>query len=357
MSRAPRTARRDVGRVRVLSAVVAALLVAAPLQAYVPRPDRTIRAIAETNRQSGRSQAIQLELTMRVGDREPVARGQLISHPTGLARLELRGFNGRVDRYLLSGSELVGAKDGLRLDQPQPLLQPIFLLQPSSATTLRAAIETFGVASDMIGLAPCGDLDCFVLGDPRLAAPLPDVFFAASADSVEPSEADEVLADPLAEPDGAYALAATLDGEADLEGDALLAGAGSGALQGPELGIAEDAVLPRLWVDTEALQVRRIDRASGVYTVFGPVVAFDRLQVPAWFEIHDPGAEPIRFEVDRAVQVNAPAQAFSRSWVFAPVVPTGGDGAPDAEAPGRAAGSRPGSPETPFRASPGYDPQ
>ncbi|MEE8164821.1 MAG: hypothetical protein V3T64_04570, partial [Myxococcota bacterium] len=64
------------------------------------------------------------------------------------------------------------------------------------------------------------------------------------------------------------------------------------------------------------LQVRRIDRADGVFVVFGPVVSFDRLKLPAWFEVHELGeAIPIRFEVDRAVQVNAPAKAFSRRWL------------------------------------------
>jgi hypothetical protein len=96
---------------------------------------------------------------------------------------------------------------------------------------------------------------------------------------------------------------------------------GAPELEGPDLPIAIEARLPRLWVDVEELQVRRIDRASGVFTIFGPFVSFDELRVPAWFEIHEPGAAPIRFEVDRAVQVNAPPQAFSRKWLLTPVEP------------------------------------
>jgi hypothetical protein len=103
--------------------------------------------------------------------RDAIATGQLVSHPSGLARLELRGSGGRVDRYLLSGSELLAAKDGEALDDPQPILQPIFLLQPSSQETLRVALESFGVDSRWIGVAPCGELDCYVFGDPALAAP------------------------------------------------------------------------------------------------------------------------------------------------------------------------------------------
>ena len=300
--------------------IAGALLVLSPVaSAFIPEADRTIREIAKVNRSSGRSQAIQLELTMRIGDREPVARGQLITHPSGLARLELRGFNGRIDRYLLSGRELAGAKDGLRIERPQPLLQPLFFLQPSTSSTLRTALESFDVSSDVIGLATCGDEDCFVIGDPRLAAPLaePDRFAL---------EGDDVLVDPLGAEGDEYALAAeTLlgpDGEVVISGEA--------SLDGPELAIPEDALLPRLWVDTEDLQVRRIDRASGVFTIFGPVVSFERLMVPAWFEIHEPDAEPIRFEIDRAVQVNAPPQAFSRKWLLAPV---GETAEPASEAP------------------------
>ena len=177
----------------------------------------------------------------------------------------------------------------------------------------------------MIGLATCGDRDCFVIGDPRLAAPLPQRetdFFVL--------EGDDVLLDPLGMEDDAYALAT--DTLVDPEAERVAGPGDDEVLEGPELSIPEDTLLPRLWVDTEDLQIRRIDRASGVFTIFGPVVSFDRLMVPAWFEIHEPGAEPIRFEVDRAVQVNAPPKAFSRKWLLAPV----GDGLPaatGAEAP------------------------
>ena len=92
-------------------------------------------------------------------------------------------------------------------------------------------------------------------------------------------------------------------------------------LIGPALALPEEGQIPRLWVDTRDLQVRRIDRSSGVFTIFGPIIHFEKLQVPAWFEIHAPGEPTIRFDVDRAVQVNAPPQAFSRSWLLAPTDP------------------------------------
>jgi len=45
---------------------------------------------------------------------------------------------------------------------------------------------------------------------------------------------------------------------------------------------------------------------------------FQRYRVRKVLEIHEPGSEPIRFEVDRALTVNAVPQAFSRSWLMAP---------------------------------------
>ncbi len=311
--------RRALGE--TLALAIGVILGVGPVaQAFIPMADRTMSEIAEVNRASKRNQALQLDLTMRVGGRDPIARGQLISHPSGLARLELKGFDGRVDRYLLSGRELLGAKDGRRLDQPQPLLQPFFFLQPSTSMTLRAALHAFDVLSGSIGLAPCGEEDCFVIGDPRLEAPLPAPEAIALEDGIS---AESVIDDPL-DPYAAseiYELPATTDREGESMGL-------EDALEGPELGISEDALLPRLWVDTEDLQVRRIDRASGVFTIFGPIVSFDKVMVPAWFEVHEPDAEPIRFEVDRAVQVNAPPQAFSRKWVFAPVAPPASSSAP-----------------------------
>jgi len=290
--------------------------------AFVPGANRTLKAIARANRASGRTQAIRLELTMRIGDRDAVAAGELISHPSGLARLELRGYGGRVDRYLLSGNELLAAKDGQRLDRPQPMLQPFFLLQPATETTLRAALETFGVQSEWIGLAPCGEQDCFVIGDPRLAVPLPQ--------SVDPvTDGLDVLDDPLAslesEPESGE--------EVSSEGE---------RLAGPVLALPEDGLIPRFWVDTRELQVRRIDRKSGVFIVFGPMANFEKLKVPAWFEIHEPGAQIIRFDVDRAVQVNAPPQAFSRKWLMAPADPPSSDGTrPQAVSPTPAGTQKP----------------
>ncbi len=273
--------------------------------AFVPKPERALAAVAQANLTSGRTQAIQLDLVLRIGDRDAIATGQLVSHPSGLARLELRGSSGRVDRYLLSGPELLAAKDGEPLADPQPMLQPVFLLQPSSQETLRAALESFGVDSRWIGIAPCGDADCYVFGDPELAAPEVHRIPAPKAEQA----ADELGSDAMG----------TLELEARREST------------GP---------VARLWVDTETLQIQRIDRTSGESMVLGPLVRFERLMVPAWFEVLQPGRPPIHFDVKRAIRVNANPQAFNPTWLYSPVDPI------DPRAPGAGALS-PDSPTTP----------
>lgn len=272
--------------------LVVGLISAVLAEAVIPLPGRTMRAIAGVNRASGRTKALQLEMKLRLGKEPPIASAELISHPSGLARLEILGYDGRVDRYLLSGDELLGTKNGEHLFRPRPILQPYFLLQPGSESTLRTALETFGVRTQSIGLAPCGDDDCLVIGDPRLEAPLPKVEIEADEDALEDlgldtDEIDFRLRSP---------------GE-DVE---------------PMLQVIEGR-LPRFWVDTQDLQVRRIDRADGIFVIFGPVASFEKIQVPSWFEIHDAEeAVPMRFEVDRAVHVNAPPKAFDRGWLIPP---------------------------------------
>ena len=299
---------------------------AAQAVAFVPKPERVLAAVAQANATSGRTQAFRLDLVMRIGEREGIATGELVSHPSGLARLELRGRSGRVDRYLLSGPELLAAKDGAPLEHPQPMLQPVFLLQPSTLETLRVALETFGVDSRLIGLAPCGELDCYVLGDPGLAVP----------------ELHPIASDALGLAQGA--------GEGIEAGDA----EGVGGEPAGGHGLLEVAPpsepgrpVARLWVDTESLQIQRIDRASGESMQLGPLVRFERLMIPAWLEIVAPGEPPIRFDVERAVRVNAAPQAFNPSWLYSPIDPVEPAGPGAGAATPRtspAAASAPGSP-------------
>jgi len=288
----------------VIGLGVVAGLAAQDARAFVPKPERALEAVAQANLTSGRTQAIQLDLVLRIGDRDAIATGQLVSHPSGLARLELRGSGGRVDRYLLSGPELLAAKDGEPLADPQPMLQPVFLLQPSSQETLRAALESFGVDSRSIGIAPCGDADCYVFGDPELAAPEVHRIPVATQD-----EAEAPGGDPTG--DGASQTRAIQD-------VSVATRKGSLALEARRESTGPVA---RLWVDSETLQIQRIDRASGESMVLGPMVRFGQLMVPAWLEILQPGRPPIHFDVKRAVRVSANPQAFNPTWLYSPVDP------------------------------------
>ena len=75
--------------------------------------------------------------------------------------------------------------------------------------------------------------------------------------------------------------------------------------------------LPSLWVDTESLEVVRIDRQDGVRFRFGPTTAFDGIRAPAWISIEAPGQAPARLDVTRVARANAPAAAFGTDWLTA----------------------------------------
>ena len=94
------------------------------------------------------------------------------------AGLELQGAGGMVERHLLQGSELIVGRNGEVLSEHRAFLPPFFFLQAESPATLRAALTSFDVLIDVVGLAQCGEADCYVLGDPMREiprAPLPEV--------------------------------------------------------------------------------------------------------------------------------------------------------------------------------------
>jgi hypothetical protein len=153
--------------------ISAALCIAvSSASAAVPNAEKIADAVAETNRLSGRSAPVLLEITLSIGDGEPVATGVLASHPTGLARLELRSRRGFVERHLLQGNSYTASRDGQLLDPPPPFLPPIFFLQAQSGAAFRAALASYGVASGEVVLGRVGDRDCYVFGGrlPRGAA-------------------------------------------------------------------------------------------------------------------------------------------------------------------------------------------
>jgi hypothetical protein len=278
---------------RRVVAVFAVLAAAAPgLYAYVPPPNRIHTAIADTNKADGRAQAIRLEFSMQIGERTGVATGELISHPTGLARLELVGGGGLLERHLLQGNERTATRNGVLLDDARAFLPPFFILQADSGVTLRAALTSFGIAVDSIGLAPCGDEDCLLIGDRDRQIPRPE------PPSVAGLEAESGAAEPS-------------------PGIVFETGAGGGIELGGEVPDTAQTVWPRVWVETRTYEIRGFDDSLGSHIRLGPIVSFGKLRVPSWISVEEPGRVTARFDVTAAGQVVAPASAFSREWLFA----------------------------------------
>lgn len=152
----------SVTRLAVLAAV-AWLVAPGPAAAATPSSDKLAGAVADANRKAGRAKPLLLDVSLRVGDEPARATGTLATHPTGLARLELRGEDG-LERHLLQGNRYEASRDGEILATPRPLLPPLFLLQEDTGAALRAALASFGVAASETGLGLVDDRDCYVIG-------------------------------------------------------------------------------------------------------------------------------------------------------------------------------------------------
>lgn len=275
-----------------LTAVVALVaLLAASASAFIPPSNRIVREIAKVNRASARTQPLRLTVELYVGEGataedsqrgEPRGSGQLVIHPQGLARLELRGGPDLVERHLLIGRDHSASRNGRMLDRPRAFLPPLFLLQTDSSVALDAAMRSLGGDPQAVGLAHCGDYDCFVVGDPaRAPAPL-EIRTNAKAllGEKEPLPADlpQVDAGPLP-----LARRRTPTGT--------------------------------LWIDTVSFEIRGMDTLEGTRVRLGPARLYGKVRMPSWISIEEQGLSPVRFEVTDATPVNAPAAAFQRSWL------------------------------------------
>lgn len=256
----------------LMSSIVITAAVPNEAHAVVPRVNRVIDAIAKANRSGRRVGALRFKLNLYIGEGPPVAVGELVTHPTGLARLELRG-RGLVERHILLGNQHHASRNARVLVQPREFLPPLFVMQSNSGTVLKAALATLGVDRDLVGLAPCGDFDCFVIGDPERAVSRPMALRPANTERAEET---------------------------------------------PMPANHEREPFASIWVDTEDFSVRQIESASGAKVVLGPYVSFEKLSVPLWWSIEEVGKRVVRFEVESVVEVNAPASAFSKAWLMTP---------------------------------------
>jgi hypothetical protein len=152
---------------RILVALVL-VACAGAATAAIPALTRITGAVAEANAGSGRVRPLLIDVTLRVAGGGAEADGVLATHPTGLARLELRTGMGFVERHLLQGDEYAASRDGELIDRPHPFLPPVFLLQSNSGASLAAALSSYGVAPDTVALGHMGAHDCYVLGGRRL---------------------------------------------------------------------------------------------------------------------------------------------------------------------------------------------
>lgn len=240
------------------AALAVALPLASPVPAAIPSASKIAEAVAEENDAAGRSKPLLLEVSLRIGDAtgQPAAQGVLATHPTGLARLELRSERGFVERHLLQGHEYRASRDGVVLESSdpslRPFLPPIFLLQASSAATLAAALESYGVLEQEVVLGRLEDHDAYVFG---------------------------------------------------------------GRLPGVA---GEEQLLPSLWIDVKSYQPLRMVREDGVEYRLGPLTLFDGIRLPGWIDILAPGERPARLEIRGVEPANAPAAAFQSDWLTAP---------------------------------------
>jgi hypothetical protein len=136
----------------------------APARAVIPTAAKIAKAVAAANRSAGRSEPVLLDVTLTIGEGPPAATGVLATHPTGLARLELRSHLGFVERHLLQGNAHSASRDGVMLDDPRHFLPPVFLLQATSGAALSAALASFGIAAEEAVLGQVGEFDCYVFG-------------------------------------------------------------------------------------------------------------------------------------------------------------------------------------------------
>ena len=178
---------------RAALAVGLAGLLAAPAGGALPGADRVAAAVANANRADRRATPLELAVELVREGSDVVGTGTLQIHPSGLARLELRGAGGLVERHLLLGAAHQASRNGAPLATPQPFLAPLQLLQASSGAAVGLALRQLGAAPGEIALGRAQESDCYVLGGRETGPDRPPPRRAAlwvDATSFEPARID-----------------------------------------------------------------------------------------------------------------------------------------------------------------------
>ncbi len=243
--------------------LVATVLLGAHLaSAYIPKITKIRSAIASANQRGARNTGLRLQVALFSGSFDDagtlssdgktlLAKGELETLPSGLARIELRGTQGQVERHLMRGAEYLASRNGVRLDDPRPLLFPAFLLQASDGNLLASNLASLKIAHEKVSLGLRADRDCYVLGERARGA---------SDAGVPPTQAS-------------------------------------------------------FWVDMNGFYAVALDLASGARYRFGPFTSFQGVQLPQWISIEKPGMATLLLEVQGAAKTTLPAAAFQAGWI------------------------------------------
>jgi len=268
----------------VLGLPVGFVLWLAPAAAFVPEGNRLLKALAENNQHSGRVHPLQFEVALRTAPEtiasapeedtkargestQPrtapeagplVARGTLVSLPSGFARLELRFVDGHVERYLQLGKEALATRGGEWVDHPLPFLAPLALLQAGDLETLRMILHQAAIDSNRTTLGHLEGRDAYVLGE-------------------------------------------RLDRQPTLRFDATDA----------------ERTPASLWLAMDDAAPLRLFRGDGVSFDFGPPRVWKVVTAPAWIELHVLGESTLRLELRSVAPVEVSAASFQRDWLFA----------------------------------------
>ncbi len=265
-------------------AICGVLLGAVTALAYVPNAGRLAGGIAAVNQKEERSQLLRLRLTLRSeidaaeaeerdaatrsAEEDPalvtpppehiVAEAEILTDPSGLARMEVRHADGRVERHLLRGREYLASVDGAMLANPLPLLLPFPLLQAGTSEQMESLLHSFAVDLTASSLGRVGEADAFILGRDFLQA--------------EPTE---------------------------------------------ELSSAR-APSGRFWVAVEGLQALRLERSDGFSWDFGELRRWGKITAPSAVTLRGGRGRTLRMEV-RSVETvgDSPADLtdFHVDWL------------------------------------------